>query len=127
MLRKVFPSGGKKFLQAHISYKPLTLLANTFTYGNMSTNGSYTTWTDINPQAFSNCVDMVFLVDRTASMNSYLPGIENIVSNLPTNGESCINRYVIHSFLINITSYTSVVYGYCTITTLLKHCCIGAN
>ena len=58
----------------------------------MSTLGNYTTWIDINPQAFSDCVDMVFVVDKTYSIADYLPGIKNIVANLPTNGISCTNR-----------------------------------
>ena len=70
----------------------VSLSANTFTYGSISTIGSYKIWNDINPQFFSNCVDMVFLIDRTSSFNRYLPGIKRIVTNLPTNGYSCINR-----------------------------------
>ena len=81
-------------IHSHENLYFVPYLANIFTYGSESTADSRTIWTDINPQAFSNCVDMVFVVDRTSSLNSYLPGFESIVTNLPTNGESCINRLV---------------------------------
>ena len=52
----------------------------------------YSEWTQITPQVVSSCVDMVFLVDRTASLSSYLPGITNVAKYLPENGDGCVNR-----------------------------------
>ncbi|KAI6654369.1 Phosphatidylinositol phosphatase [Oopsacas minuta] len=75
----------------------------TYTYENRTDDGSYIIWDDINPQSFSNCVDMIFIVDRSGSMDNYYPSIINLASNLPTNGESCVNRYGLTLFEENST------------------------
>ncbi|KAI6654373.1 hypothetical protein LOD99_770 [Oopsacas minuta] len=78
----------------------------TYTYENRTDDGSYIIWDDINPQSFSNCVDMIFIVDRSGSMDNYYPSIINLASNLPTNGESCVNRYGLTLF----EGYSTVQY-----------------
>ena len=52
----------------------------------------YSRWKEIIPQIQSNCVDMVFLVDRTSSFSSSFPGVLTIANNLPENGDGCANR-----------------------------------
>ena len=58
----------------------------------VSTPYLYSRWTDIIPQMQSECVDMVFLVDRTGSMSGYLNVIKNLAQYLPENGTNCFNR-----------------------------------
>ena len=67
------------------------ILGQIYSYSDRSAFSTYTEWNDIIPQSHSSCVDMVFLVDQTGSMNRYYSAIENLASNLPNNGETCQN------------------------------------
>ncbi|KAI6654378.1 hypothetical protein LOD99_775 [Oopsacas minuta] len=58
----------------------------------------YSKWMHITPQVQSNCVDMVFLVDRTITFRQFMPGVMSIANNLPENGNGCVNRYGLVTF-----------------------------
>ena len=63
----------------------------------------FSIWTDIQPQIHTDCVDMVFLIDKSVAFFNYI--FSNTVQELPEEGYSCKNRSVnilyIHIFHID--------------------------